>query len=153
MDGKLWTTFILSEAAGHDKVNSRNHHTRRLLGPSFRFVPDKSESGHRIGRDDGAVFVSTKEALTYRVAIRVNIIPCCGGSHAWPSSGLRLSWLSQTGLARSLCSQECSMIRTGLNRVAAGATQRVLCPLTGVSNLTGLYRATIVPSSIWHYIN
>ena len=30
---------------------------RRLLGPSFRFVPDKSESGHC-----------------------VNIIPCCGGS-------------------------------------------------------------------------
>ena len=112
MDGKLWTTFILSEAAGHDKVNSRNHHTRRLLGPSFRFVPDKSESGHRIGRDDGAVFVSTKEALVYRVAIRVNIIPCCGGSHALPSSGCALLGCSRIGLARSLCSQECSLARS-----------------------------------------
>ena len=48
---------------------------RCFLGPSFKFVPDKFESGHRIGRDDGAVFVSTKEALMYRAAIRGNVIP------------------------------------------------------------------------------
>ena len=30
---------------------------RRLLGPTFRFVPDKSMRGHRIVRNSGAVFV------------------------------------------------------------------------------------------------
>ena len=37
-----------------------------FIGPTFKCVPDKFESGHGTGRDDGAGFVSTKKAMMYR---------------------------------------------------------------------------------------